>query len=548
MGALAETRGAPAPAGAFRPANDEGQNAEGSARALLRFITCGSVDDGKSTLIGRILYEAGAVFDDQLTALDADSRRFGTQGQAPDFALLVDGLSAEREQGITIDVAYRYFSTEQRSFIVADTPGHEQYTRNMATGASTADLAIILVDARKGLLPQTRRHSFIVSLVGVRRIVVAVNKMDLVGYDEAVFRQIEADYRAMAAGLGFSAIDFIPVSARDGENVTQASRLTPWYRGPALLPFLEAVTVAAEARDEAGFALPVQWVNRPDLDFRGYAGLVAQGRLRIGDSITVLPSGRRSSIARILAPSGEVSQASAGQSVTVTLADEVDVSRGDVIASLADGPLVRQDLRARLLWTGEAPLREGAEFILKLATATANASVTQLQHRLDVESFAEVPADSLPMNAIGLATLRLDRPLAVQDYAGSPELGGFILIERLSNQTVAFGFVEELRPVAQLGTSDAGQEPGLPLRLRHALVRRVGRPGSAQRRAFASGLSWRAGSSLVLAGATIALGASGGFAATLAVGDFVLRPLAHRAHKRLWRREGAGDLQDGAGI
>ena len=543
MGALAETRGAPALAGAFRPANDEGQNAEGSARALLRFITCGSVDDGKSTLIGRILYEAGAVFDDQLTALDTDSRRFGTQGQAPDFALLVDGLSAEREQGITIDVAYRYFSTAQRSFIVADTPGHEQYTRNMATGASTADLAIILVDARKGLLPQTRRHSFIVSLVGVRRVVVAVNKMDLVGYDEAVFRRIEQDYRAMAAGLGFTAIDFIPVSARNGENVTQASRLTPWYRGPALLPFLEAVTLAGEAPEAPGFALPVQWVNRPDLDFRGYAGMVAQGRLRSGDSVAVLPTGRRSTIARIFAPSGEVSQASAGQSVTVTLADEVDVSRGDVIASLADGPLIRQDLRARLLWTGETPLREGGEFILKLATATANASVTQLQHRLDVESFAEVPADELPMNAIGLASLRLDRPLAVQDYAQSRELGGFILIERLSNQTVAFGFIDEGLPT-QRGAGIAGQEPSL----RRALVREFGRPGSARRRAFLSGLSWRAGSSLMLAGATIALGASEGLAATLAIGDFVLRPLAHRVHERLWRRDDAGALQDGAGI
>lgn len=512
-------------------------------KEVLRFIACGSVDDGKSTLIGRLLHDTKQIFDDQISALQRDSRKHGTQGQEVDLALLVDGLQAEREQGITIDVAYRYFSTAQRSFIVADTPGHEQYTRNMATGASTADLAIILVDARKGLLPQTRRHSFIVSLVGVRRVVVAVNKMDLVGYDEAVFRRIEADYRVMAAGLGFTTIDFIPVSARDGENVTQVSRLTPWYRGPALLPFLEAVTLAPEAPEAPGFALPVQWVNRPDLDFRGYAGMVAQGRLRVGDSVTVLPTGRRSTIARIFAPSGEVSQASAGQSVTVTLADEVDVSRGDVIASLADGPLIRQDLRARLLWTGEAPLREGGEFILKLATATANASVTQLQHRLDVESFAEVPADDLPMNAIGLASLRLDRPLAVQDYAQSRELGGFILIERLSNQTVAFGFIDEGLST-QRGAGMAGQEPSL----RRALVRELGRPGSARRHAFVSGLSWRAVSSLMLAGATIALGAPEGLAATLAIGDFVLRPLAYRVHERLWRRDDAGALQDGAGI
>lgn len=546
MAALATLKGQPVPAGQPHPANDQGQSTEGSARALLRFITCGSVDDGKSTLIGRILYEAGAVFDDQLTALDSDSRKFGTQGAAPDFALLVDGLSAEREQGITIDVAYRYFSTDQRSFIVADTPGHEQYTRNMATGASTADLAIILIDARRGLLPQTRRHSFIVSLVGVRHVVVAVNKMDLVGYDEAVFRQIEQDYRKAVAGLGFASIDFVPVSARDGENVTSLSRLTPWYRGPALLPLLESVVVVAEAEVEAGFALPVQWVNRPDLDFRGFAGTVARGRLRVGDAVAALPSGRRSTIARILAPSGDVSQASAGQSVTVTLADEIDISRGDVIASLAHAPAVKQELQARLLWTGEAALREGGEFILKLATASANAQIVRLHHSVDIESYAEAPAETLAMNGIGLATLTLDRQLAVLDYTRSRELGGFILIDRLSNQTVAFGFVEN-GPVRHSGHAVEGNVVSFA-ELRAALMKQFGRPGSSQRRAFASGLSWRAGSSLALAGAVLGLGAPGSVAATLAAGDFLLRPLAHRAHKRLWRRRGAGDLQDGAGI
>ncbi|CAD5257971.1 Sulfate adenylyltransferase subunit 1 [Bosea sp. 62] len=513
MAALAKLKGQPAPAGQPHPANDQSQRTEGSARALLRFITCGSVDDGKSTLIGRILYEAGAVFDDQLTALDSDSRKFGTQGAAPDFALLVDGLSAEREQGITIDVAYRYFSTDQRSFIVADTPGHEQYTRNMATGASTADLAIILIDARKGLLPQTRRHSFIVSLVGVRHIVVAVNKMDLVGYDEAVFRQIEQDYRKAVAGLGFASIDFVPVSARDGENVTSLSRLTPWYRGPALLPLLESVVVVAEAEIEAGFALPVQWVNRPDLDFRGFAGTVARGRLRVGDAVAALPSGRRSTIARILAPSGDVSQASAGQSVTITLSDEIDISRGDVIASVVHAPVVKQELQARLLWTGEAALREGGEFILKLATANANAQIVRLHHSVDIESYAEAPAENLAMNGIGLATLTLDRPLAVLDYTHSRELGGFILIDRLSNQTVAFGFVET-RTAPNKARSIA--ETGAAVRV---ALRFVGWRGAQERRAWFEAMSWRLASG-VFVFAVVALSTEQwGLAAVLALGE-----------------------------
>jgi bifunctional enzyme CysN/CysC len=542
MAALAKLKGQPAPASQLHPANDQGQNTEGSARALLRFITCGSVDDGKSTLIGRILYEAGAVFDDQLTALDSDSRKFGTQGAAPDFALLVDGLSAEREQGITIDVAYRYFSTDQRSFIVADTPGHEQYTRNMATGASTADLAIILVDARKGLLPQTRRHSFIVSLVGVRHVVVAINKMDLVGYDEAVFRQIEQDYRKAVAGLGFVSIDFVPVSARDGENVTSLSGLTPWYRGPALLPLLESVVVVAEAQVEAGFALPVQWVNRPDLDFRGFAGTVAQGRLRVGDAVAALPSGRRSRITRILAPSGDVSQASAGQSVTVILADEIDISRGDVIASLAHAPVVKQELLARLLWTGEAALREGGEFILKLATSTANAQIVRLHHSVDIESYAETPAESLAMNGIGLATLKLDRSLAVLDYARSRELGGFILIDRLSNQTVAFGFVEigaaqdKARSVADVGA--AGR----------AVLRLVGWRGAQERRVWFEAASWRLASGLFVFAAVALPTDQWALAAALGLGDAVLRPLLKGLHGRLWARKAPPALYDGAGI
>ena len=543
MGALPKPRGAPAPAGPF-PANDQGDVTDAGNRALLRFITCGSVDDGKSTLIGRILYEAGAVFDDQLGALDADSRKFGTQGAAPDFALLVDGLSAEREQGITIDVAYRYFSTPKRGFIVADTPGHEQYTRNMATGASTADLAIILIDARKGLLPQTRRHSFIVSLMDVRHVVVAINKMDLVGYDEAVFRAIERDYRALAAGLGFAGIDFIPVSARDGENVTTASPLMPWYRGPALLPYLEGVTIAAVSDTGTGFSLPVQWVNRPNLDFRGYSGMLAEGRARIGQEVVVLPSGRRSRIAGILAPSGEVSQASAGQSVTLSLSDEVDVSRGDVIASTAEAPQLRREFAARLLWTGEAALRPGGEYLLKLAAATANATVSRLRHGLDIQTFAETAIEELPMNAIGLVTLRLDRPLALRDYARSRELGGFILIDRLTNQTVAFGFVE-----ADGNAASQRRPSGARQGARGIVPRLVGAAGSESRRALLTAGSWSLASAGIIAASVFAATGQGMPALILGLADLVLRPLLRAGHARLWRSRGRLEaVSDGAGI
>jgi len=542
MAALAKLNSATAAAGVPHPANDEGHDREGGARALLRFITCGSVDDGKSTLIGRILYEAGAVLDDQLTTLDSDSRKFGTQGAAPDFALLVDGLSAEREQGITIDVAYRYFSTEQRGFIVADTPGHEQYTRNMATGASTADLAVILIDARKGLLPQTRRHSFIVSLVGVRHVVVAVNKMDLVGYDEAVFARIERDYRQAVAGLGFASIDFVPVSARDGENVTSPSRLMPWYRGPALLPLLESVEILSETQAEAGFALPVQWVNRPDLDFRGFSGTLAHGRVRVGDAVVALPSGRRSSIARILAPSGDVSQAGAGQALTVTLADEIDVSRGDVLTGMVDPPPVRQELRARLLWTGEAPLQAGREVIVKLATATANAEIIALHHSVDIESYAEAPAEHLGMNGIGLATLRLDRALVVLDYRRSRELGGFILVDRMSNQTVAFGFIETAIQEAP------GTRPNGKARAAGRLARIFGWGHGQDRQAWQEATSWRLASGSLVFGALALATGRWEIAAVLAIADGVLRTLLRSVHARFWAKRHAAALSDGAGI
>ena len=534
----------PKPAQNLLPANDTPGASETGQHSLLRFITCGSVDDGKSTLIGRVLYEAGAVFDDQLSALDSDSRKFGTQGTAPDFALLVDGLSAEREQGITIDVAYRYFATEKRSFIVADTPGHEQYTRNMATGASTADLAIILVDARKGLLPQTRRHSFIVSLVGVRHVVVAINKMDLVDYDAAVFERIANDYRAAVKNLGFASIRFIPVSARDGENIMRPSPLMPWYDGPALLPYLESVSIAQAAPRDEGFVLPVQWVNRPDLDFRGYAGTPIAGRARIGDPVVALPSGRTSRIARLIGAAGDASQIAAGQAATVTLEDDVDISRGDVIAALGTVMPVSRGLKARLLWTGERAMLEGGQFLVKLATQSANATVEALHHSIDIEGFRPLPAKSLRMNGIGLVTLRLDRPLVSLPYAESHELGGFILVDRISNETVAFGFVEPGEGAAQQAVGEGG---GLA-KAKRGVIRIVGRPGTPDRHAWLAAVSWRVLSTAGLFAAAFALTANVPASLALAFGDILLRPGLRALHMRLWRKAPVGALQDGAGI
>ena len=541
---LAKKNKALRPAQNLLPANDTPSASETGQHSLLRFITCGSVDDGKSTLIGRVLYEAGAVFDDQLSALDSDSRKFGTQGAAPDFALLVDGLSAEREQGITIDVAYRYFATEQRSFIVADTPGHEQYTRNMATGASTADLAIILIDARKGLLPQTRRHSFIVSLVGVRHVVVAINKMDLVGYDEAVFEQIAADYRAAVQNLGFASIRFIPVSARDGENVMRPSALMPWYDGPALLPYLESVAIAPSVPRDEGFVLPVQWVNRPDLDFRGYAGTPVTGRARVGDPVMALPSGRTSRIARLIGAAGEASQIAAGQAATVTLEDDIDISRGDVIAAAGAMLPVSRGLKARLLWTGERAMLEGGQFLVKLATQSANATVEALHHSIDIEGFQPLPTQSLRMNGIGLVTLRLDRPLVSLPYARSHELGGFILIDRISNETVAFGFVEPAEGEARQTVG----EGGALARAQRGVIRIVGRKGTPDRRAWLAAVSWRVLSTAGLFVAAFALTANVPVSLALAFGDILLRPGLRALHMRLWRKVPTGTLQDGAGI
>jgi bifunctional enzyme CysN/CysC len=411
------------------------------SKPLLRFITCGSVDDGKSTLIGRLLYDSKRLFDDQLAALEKDSRKHGTQGERIDYALLLDGLAAEREQGITIDVAYRYFDTDKRKFIVADCPGHEQYTRNMATGASTADLAVVLVDARKGLLTQTHRHSYIVSLLGIRHVVLAVNKMDLVDFDQAVFERIAADYRALAQRLGIASIACIPLSALEGDNLSTRSVRTPWYTGPALLEHLESVQVDAHDTG-AGLRLPVQWVNRPHQNFRGYAGTIAAGEVKPGDEVVVLPSARRSRIEQVLGPDGEVATAHAGQAVTLTLADEIDISRGDVIAAAGDPPEVADQFAAHLLWMSDAPLLPGRPYWLKIGARTVSATVTEIKHRIDVNTQEHLAAKRLELNEVGYCNLSLDEPVAFDTYARNRALGSFILIDRYDNGTAAAGTLD----------------------------------------------------------------------------------------------------------
>ncbi|UGQ15311.1 sulfate adenylyltransferase subunit CysN [Yinghuangia sp. ASG 101] len=407
---------------------------------MLRFITCGSVDDGKSTLIGRLLYDSKLVFSDHLAALEADSRTVGTQGGELDFALLVDGLAAEREQGITIDVAYRFFSTERRKFIVADTPGHEQYTRNMVTGASTADLAVILIDARKGVLTQTRRHSHLVSLLGIRHVVVAVNKLDLVDYSQEVFDRIEADYRAFAAQVGLTDITCIPMSALRGDNITEAGPNTPWYTGPSLIEHLETVEIADDAAT-GPFRLPVQWVNRPDLDFRGFSGQIAGGTVQPGDAIRVLPSGRESRVARVVTHDGDLDQAVAGQSVTLTLADEIDVSRGDVIAGASEPPGVADQFECHLVWMSDEPLLPGRSYLLKLGTRTVGATVARPKYTVNVNTLEHTAARTLELNEIGVCNLHLDRPVPFDPYTVNRDMGGFILIDRFTNTTVAAGLL-----------------------------------------------------------------------------------------------------------
>ena len=523
------------------------------AQSLLRFFTCGSVDDGKSTLIGRMLYDTNSVFEDQLSALDRDSKKFGTQGDSLDFALLVDGLSAEREQGITIDVAYRYFATPRRKFIVADTPGHEQYTRNMATGASTAELAIILVDARKGILPQTRRHSFIVSQLRVRRVVVAINKMDLVGFDRAVYDRIVADYAEMAKTLGFASITSIPLSARDGDNVTTRSERTPWYDGPVLLDYLETVDARVESAGAQPFRMPVQWVNRPNLDFRGFAGTVSSGEIRKGDDIVTQPSGRRSKIARIVTADGDLDEAGEGQAITLCLTDEVDSSRGDVIVAASDRIAAKRQVNANLIWMVENPIRQGREYIIKLATETANASVANLHYAIDIHTFEAKRAEELKMNEIGLVTLSFDKPMVATDYVESRELGGFILIDKLTNMTAAIGLIDsraDIRAAAPPPSVDESFAQKLT-RLRYAIKHIVGDPGSHRRLTLYRSASWRVTSCLLIAGVAKAVTGSGDIALTLGALDLIGRPILRAIHAKVWgdiKSDDIDSLDSGAGI
>ena len=427
-------------------------------KSLLRFITCGSVDDGKSTLIGRLLWDSKMVFEDQLAALEADSKKVGTQGGAIDYALLMDGLQAEREQGITIDVAYRYFSTDKRKFIVADTPGHEQYTRNMVTGASTAQVAVILVDARKGLLTQTRRHSFLVSLVGIRNVVLAVNKMDLINFNAERFSEIVHDYRQFAESLGFASITAIPLSALNGDNMIEASANTPWYTGPTLMEYLETVELEADNRHQP-FRLPVQLVNRPHLDFRGFCGTIAAGTIRPGDELRVAASGRTSRVTRIVTMNGDLPEATAGQAVTLTLEDEIDISRGDMLTATDAPPRLSRHPEAHLVWLHDEALQPGKVYLVKTAAAVTPGRVTRVQFAVDVNTLEQKQVPTLGLNEIGVVRLELDRPVAFDPYRQNRETGSFILIDRFSNATVAAGMVIAVAPLesqnAQLTEFDA---------------------------------------------------------------------------------------------
>ena len=410
-------------------------------KTLLRFITCGSVDDGKSTLIGRLLYDSKMIFEDQLTQLESDSKRMGTQGQDIDFALLVDGLAAEREQGITIDVAYRFFATEKRKFIVADTPGHEQYTRNMVTGASTAELAVILIDARKGILTQTRRHSYLVHLLGIKNIVLAVNKMDLVGYDQATYDQIVADYTEFAASIGITDFTAIPISGFKGDNITAASDNTPWYDGVSLMTHLETVELDQSTDQTADFRMPVQWVNRPNLDFRGFSGKIVSGQVAAGDDVRILPSGKTTQVDRIVTMDGDLQRAVAGQSVTLTLRDQVDCSRGQIITA-ANSPLeVADQFEATVIWMDDVDMIPGRAYYLKIGAQTVSATVAQPKYQVNVNTLEHTAVKTLDLNAIGVATVTTDRAIPFAAYADNRELGGFILIDKMTNATVGAGLI-----------------------------------------------------------------------------------------------------------
>jgi sulfate adenylyltransferase large subunit len=492
---------------------------------VLRFITCGSVDDGKSTLIGRLLHDTKQIFDDQITTLAADSKKHGTQGAEIDFALLVDGLSAEREQGITIDVAYRFFSTEKRSFIVADTPGHEQYTRNMATGASNAELAILLIDARKGLTRQTKRHSLLVSMLGIKRVVLAINKMDLKGWSETTYRSIIRDYAGFAANLGFSEIIGIPVSARGGDNVARKSEASPWYSGPSLLDYLEQVPAGAAA-DDGPFRFPIQWVARPDADFRGYSGTIASGKVAVGDRLRVLPSGSEARVARIVTYDGDLDFAVAGQSITLTLDREIDASRGDLIAGIDNQPLVRDRIEARIFWTADRGAKAGDALLLKLGATQVTATIESIAARISPDTMARETADAIAANDIVDVALSLDRRIAFDTYARNRETGGFILIDRETSDTAAMGLVldgegERQRKLVlvEKGGRDAPAKVGSP---------RLRRAGEA--------LSWTALGLPVTA--TFAFAFTGDLRIALAIGlaDAAVKLGLYGLHRRVWSR------------
>ncbi|MBY6240273.1 sulfate adenylyltransferase subunit CysN [Methylosinus sp. Sm6] len=504
-------------------------------KPLLRFITCGSVDDGKSTLIGRLLYDADLAPDDLIAALERDSKKHGTQGDDLDFALLVDGLAAEREQGITIDVAYRYFATGKRKFIVADTPGHEQYTRNMATGASTAELAVLLVDARKGLLDQTRRHSMIVSMLGVRHVVVAVNKMDLVDYSQEVFAAIERDFRAFAAPLRFLSIALIPLVAKDGDNLVHASEKMGWYAGPPLLSYLENVALDDNAR-VLPLRFPVQWVNRPSHDFRGFSGFIAGGNVKPGDIVRILPAGRDTRISRIVTSDGDLAHAVAGQSVTLTLTEEIDVSRGDMLVSPVSPAEVGDRLSAKLLWLVREPLAVDKSYLLKLGTKTTPASVRKVSSHIRVESgLAEPLSDAsatLAFNEIGEAELWLDTAVVCDPYADNRETGGFILIDRVTNETVAVGMVQqstwtERSPRNGVEASYASME-GVPTPPREA--------GPTPLRSLVKALSWRVPGSLVTFGAAFVFTDDLRVSAAITGTEIACKIALYYLHERLWSR------------
>jgi sulfate adenylyltransferase large subunit len=522
-------------------------------RTLLRFITCGSVDDGKSTLIGRLLFDANALADDQIATLKADSAKAGQSGEI-DYSLLLDGLSAEREQGITIDVAYRYFSTDRRSFIVADTPGHEQYTRNMATGASTADLAIILIDARKGILPQTRRHTQIVAMLGVRHAVLAVNKMDLVGHRREVFETIEAEYRAFASSLGFASLVAVPLSAKLGENVRNRSMKLAWYRGPTLLDVLESAQTATIAQSHAS-RFVVQWVNRPrsdqaggeGIDFRGFSGFVASGRIGAGDEVVVQPSGRRARIARIVTYDGNLAHASPGQAVTITLDREVDISRGDVLAAAEHPPAVTQHLDVKLLWMSQSDFDPARSLLLKLGAGTVPARLAAgTVGILDITTGERAARKQLSANDIARVVVSTDAPVVAEAYRSSRELGGFILIDRLTNETVALGMVEATAvPVggavastaafnAPIATSVANNDK--PVGFLASVKTLVEAPSEQARRSLVKALTWRATGSLDTFVLAYLFTGQAKIAAGISIAEIATKIVLYYGHERIWSR------------